>query len=402
MIIYTAASRGMEIIMAKKILKLIMINIIVLLGLLMFLNFSVIVLYQGYQVYKNAFSSNNNYNPVALPNYETIDWAHKHFQELDALKSEYRSYIGWRMLAYQGETININKQGIRITPQSELASQESPLVVFLGGSTMWGYGVDDKNTIPALFSEISDGRFRTFNLSAFGYRAFQGYIFLTMQINEGLKPYIIISYDGVNEGLFGFYSELEATSTERESQIRSLMKDRDSREETHNFLSFRNFFLGPITAFITQLKLKYGFIDKEEKENDFYDLSQERTERVARALLDSWMSTKVLAEENGALFMCVLQPNAGVGNPNLEHLGGTTNSKFLERYRYLYPMILKLIQHPDYKELSNYFIDLSDIFNGNECIYIDYNGHVSPNGNKIVAEVLYEYLQNMIQKRKEK
>lgn len=377
----------------------------------MFLNITAIVVYQGYQVYKNVINIDNSDNLAALnidksdnlaalPNYENIDWAYKYFQELGEQKAEYRSYIGWRSLAYQGDTININKQGIRITPQSEFASKESPLVVFLGGSTMWGFGADDKNTIPALFSKISDGQFRTLNLGDGAYRAFQGYIFLTMQINEGLKPDIVISYDGYNEGWIGFRSEQEATSHDRESQIRSLMKGQDSLDK-HD-LSFRDFFLGPITAFITKLKLTYVYRYKEDKDDFMYDLSQERTERVARALLDSWMLTKVLAEQNGALFVCVLQPNAAVGHPNLEHL--KIDSKSLEPYlnQYLYPMVLKLLQHPDYKELSNYFIDLSGIFEGNERIYIDYYGHVSPNGNKIVAKILYEYLQNIKPKIKEK
>ena len=51
-----------------------------------------------------------------------------------------------------------------MTPQSEFATAKSPLVVFLGGSTMWGTGVDDANTIPALFAKIAEGRYRAMNL----------------------------------------------------------------------------------------------------------------------------------------------------------------------------------------------------------------------------------------------
>ena len=45
-----------------------------------------------------------------------------------------------------------------------------------------------------------------------------------MQINEGLKLDIVISYDGFNEGWIGFRFELEATSYEREQD--SLLNER--------------------------------------------------------------------------------------------------------------------------------------------------------------------------------
>ena len=61
-------------------------------------------------------------------------------------------------------------------------------------------------------------------------------------------------------------------------------------------------------------------------------------------------------------------------------------------------MILKILQNPDYKELPSYFIDLSDALDGDEQIYID-TCHLSPNGNKIIAKILYEYIQDITQKR---
>jgi hypothetical protein len=107
-----------------------------------------------------------------LPNYENIEWAAKYFEESLELRAEYRSYIGWRSLAYSGETINIDPQGRRITPQHEATERNSPVVVFLGGSAMWGIGSDDHNTIPALFAEMSNGAYATTNLGEFNYNAF--------------------------------------------------------------------------------------------------------------------------------------------------------------------------------------------------------------------------------------
>lgn len=383
----------------KRVLKLIAINIFVLILFLLLLNFGAIVIYQSYQVYMNS----RNDTEVAtlgdkrygLPNYENIDWARKHFQEFGALPAEYRSYIGWRRLDYSGETININEDGIRYTPQ--ITTDNCPLVVFLGGSTIWGTGSDDKNTIPALFSKVSQGKYRTLNYGESGYNAFQGYLFLKLKIIEGVNPNIVISYDGVNEHQ-SFRSELRPFSHSRERQIINRMKGADSF--SHSVLTLRHFFLKPIVEFISLLKNRYNSLNISKKETR-YDFSEERTEGVAIALLESWIATKNLAEKHGAKFIAVLQPNAGVGKPRVDHLKVSTSRdghydldlERLEVFDHLYPMVLKLINTPRYAELKDSFIDLSNVFDSDELYYID-SYHVSPNGNKVVASYLFDYLNN--------
>ena len=182
-----------------KFLKLAAVNILVFLGILIFLNLTAISIYQ--LSHFRIFPRTHRYPRARLPNYKNIEWARTYFKEFGELQSEYRSYIGWRRLPYRGQTINIDEQGIRVTPQSELATAKSPLVVFLGGSSMWGTGVDDANTIPALFAKIVQGRYRAMNLAEAGYNAFQGYLFLKLQIINGLIPDIVVSYDGVNDAL---------------------------------------------------------------------------------------------------------------------------------------------------------------------------------------------------------
>jgi hypothetical protein len=151
-------------------------------------------------------------------------------------------------------------------------------------------------------------------------------------------------------------------------------------------LSFSHFFLNPLKSFIS-LKVKH--------KNKTSDLSQERIEQQAKALLESWLSTKDLAEKNGAGFIAVLQNNAAIGKPNLEHLrlDKDKDEELLKLYKLFYPAVLKLLQTPQYQELSNHVIILTDAFDLEEYIYID-NCHVSPNGNKIIAAKIYNYITN--------
>ena len=368
----------------NRYLKLIVINIFIFIGLLYVLNLSVLLIYHGNQSIKLLTGDINN-EIASLPNYKHIAWAKRYWQEDNELKTEYKSYIEWRRLPYKGETININGQGIRNTPQSEWATEKSPLVVFLGGSTMWGTGVNDANTIPAFFANIANGRYRTVNLAETAYSAFQGYLFLEMQMIKGLKPDIVVSYDGVNDGM-SLKSGLGPFSHIKEDQIRAAIQGIDRQDEKD--LSFRQFFLGPLEYYIAHIL----------KPKNLFDLRQERIEQTAQALLESWLATKSLSQKHGAEFIAVLQPNAAVGKPYLEHLD--LNEERLKVYRHFYPAILKLLQNPKYKDLSGNVLILTDAFDLKDYIYIDFC-HVTPNGNKIIAEKIYNHIKNSMTNRKE-
>jgi len=373
-----------------KLLRLVAVNILVFLGILLFLNFTAILTYQAYKMVKpGGFTDTRS----ELLNYKNIEWAHKHFEEFNKLPAEYRSYIGWRRLPYKGQTININDQGIRSTPQSELATETSPLVVFLGGSTMWGTGSDDRNTIPAHFADIAHGDYRAINLGESGYNAFQGYLILKLQIMGGLTPNIVVSYDGVNEA-GALNPERRPFSHARENQIRTIMKEQDV--DGGGVLSFKHFFLKPLQLFIDKFSLNFKskFFSKNEPYS-IYHVDQKRVEQVAIGLLESWLSTKHLAEENSADFIGILQPNGYFGNPRLDHLDLNVDEfhQWHHQYRTLYTAILELLKDPRYKELSGSILDFTGVFDRDEYIYIDF-AHVSPNGNRIIAEKIYNHIIN--------
>ena len=365
----------------KPFLKLIAINILVTLGALLLLNLATISMYKVYKVYKVLQSL--IVDPRArLPNYENIEWAAKYFQEFKKIPVEYQSYVGWRRSPYEGQTTHIDEHGIRNTPQHSLADPASPLVVFLGGSTIWGAGSDDSNTIPALFSAVAKGKYRSMNLGETAYDAFQGYLFLRLQtMKKGLRPDIVVSYDGVNE-IYNLLRGSRVFSHYRENEIRSIIKIRGGNIPE---LTYKHFFFKPLQTFISK-SIRYinSYLYKNR-----YDLKEKRVEDVARKLLESWLLTKGLAEEHGADFIAVLQPNAGLGRPVTNHLKLDADS--LEAYRSLYAGILRLLQSPAYRELSNKVLVLTDAFDRDEYIYID-PAHVSPNGNRIIAEKIYNHL----------
>lgn len=363
-----------------KVIKTILINIAVLLGLLFCVNLVVISIYQ----LRSATEDKSDLRG-SLPNYKDISWAKKHFEEFNQLKSDYKSYVGWRRPAFKGETVNIDEKGIRYTPQSPNINDSSAMVVFLGGSTMWGTGTDDAHTIPALFAQHGEGKYRVLNLGEAGYRSQQEAYLLNLQLNQGLTPKIVVSYDGVNE-LAGFRNELsDVYAHQYETVFRQAIISQ--RSGNNKELSFSGFFFGPVQA-----ALGMWLKGKQTKSTDFYDLSAQRTEAVAKALLDSWMLTLTLAESKGAYFLAILQPNVKTGTPKTDHL--KLDQIHLKPYELLYPAIVKMLEQPAYQPLKGHFLDLTQALNVQEPVYIDFC-HLSPNGNQIIANKIYDHLQKI-------
>jgi len=69
------------------------------------------------------------------------------------------------------------------------------------------------------------------------------------------------------------------------------------------------------------------------------------------------------------------------------------------RYQDLYADIRLILKEPKYTELSSNILDLTSAFDGDEYIYID-DIHVSPNGNRIIADRIYKFILLMNQKQK--
>ena len=68
---------------------------------------------------------------------------------------------------------------------------------FFGGSTMAGSGVDDLNTIPSLYSKLTNENVINFGVP--GWNSRQSLNLLINLLSAGYKPSKVIFYDGINE-----------------------------------------------------------------------------------------------------------------------------------------------------------------------------------------------------------
>lgn len=367
----------------RNAVRYIAINFVVFVALLLLLNVLAITFYQGLQAYRTAMNPPDTSDPRArLPNYAGVNWADTHFSELSAAGVEYQSFYGWRRLPFDGQTITVDERGIRPTPGAANPDSDAPLVVFLGGSTMWGEGADNENTIPAHFTRNADMPLRVENLGESAYTAFQGYLFLRFRMLDGWRPDLVISYDGINNVGGLCRAANRAFGHGRELQMREAMRGLD-RSPIPDGLKLTYFIL-PLKELISRLLARansgwsdpYRLVCHE-------DLS--RAIDVARHLLDSWVTTKQMVEVHGGHFVAVLQPVAYLGTPTVDHL--SLDPIRQRNHEAVYELVRDLLGAPEYEALREHFVDLTDAFDDAGYTYID-SGHLSPEGNDIIAQRL--------------
>ena len=316
---------------------------------------------------------------TSLPNYKGIRWAKDHF--IDAAKSQlnYKSFCGWRSQAQQSKTINIDSFGIRQTVHPYLLKNIRKSIVFLGGSAMWGMGANDANTIPSLFvNRLNKDTIEAFNFGDNGYTAYQSYQFLQLQLLSGLKPNLVISYDGINNIIPENKVMFEHPW---ESQIRALINSERTKK-------YGPYSLKSTRILIQKVKKRLGFSKKRNLDFESINIKESALE-----LLESWLLLKKTCESEKIPFICMLQPNIYVGKPILNHLPiEILQTRPINSYHY-YKTLLTLMETEKYASLKSNFIDLTVIFDNIPNIYIDFC-HVSPQGNTLVVEALISYLEN--------
>ena len=114
------------------------------------------------------------------------------------LHFHYVPLLGFVEGAITSRFVNIDQSGIRSngkTPRDVTAMQDA--IWFLGGSTALGYGIADRETIPAQLEEIT-GR-PVINLGVRGNAAAMETRLMTHYLRIGYRPALVIFLDGINE-----------------------------------------------------------------------------------------------------------------------------------------------------------------------------------------------------------
>ena len=373
----------------KKISKVISINITIF-GILLI---SPALFYRLYLKLKPVFSKQLNQlsDPRAFyPTYSNKEFSLELFNEFSKTPSKYMSFIGWRIKKVNFKYTNIS--GPYNTRKSKGESINNS-VWFFGGSTMWGTGASDMQTIPSHFNSITN--IPVYNFGEIGWTSRQSLNQLINAIGDGNNPSVVLFHDGVNDVIHQCRSELKSVpSHSRERQLQKLTGG------TVIFFKHKliKFILSPYIAFANKFNINYSSGDSVNLKQFDCDTNKAKARSVAQHLVNNWRTVYSLSKTHNFKFYGVLQPTLFSTETNSEYLSYNQVKKHPEykrQYNAVYPLILEEISRNCEldKEICSFMIDGSDWLDGNNNIFID-DCHLNSLGNRIIAQRLKSLIKN--------
>lgn len=223
---------------------------------------------------------------------------------------QYAPYMGFREKARSGKYVNVSPEGFRYSLNKNASLKEDGVNIYVfGGSSGFGYGVDDASNIPAhmqkLFLKKYPGKkINVFNFGVASYWSSLEFEWFATLMREGHVPNIAVFIDGYNEGFFNaplYTKEMTALFNAKSNGFLPLGKLTIAELPVINLLS-------------RTLKVKTAPLDNL---SSFGRPSP--SESVARYRLNKKLIT-VLASEYGVRAYFFIQPVVGYRNKFRTHL----------------------------------------------------------------------------------
>lgn len=423
----------------KSILKIILVNVLVLfvlvvIGSLALRSYFYWVDYNDTEKLDLSIKDfNTNTIRATYPVYDDMDLesAIKVFKDYAGPISTYYPFLGWRRNSYVGETVNIDKI---LRTRISINHKIDDSIWFFGGSTMWGTGSDDNNTIPSHFASLTGEN--VLNLGESSFLSFQEYIQLSMLLAKGLKPKKVIFYDGVNDSYYCNTNNTQFPTHSRvgkwtsyisgypriKAKYKKLLKKQKSNELTDSIRNnirnlyvyvtspydevYQQFFSKKVIGntrvsknnkFNTDTKMSM-YIQKNKYKN--CDVSKDKLKKASSTTVNTWLMVHDLLSAIGVEFKVFLQPTSQISRNslNLDYLIDKKKQLIADEeksYKAQYEAVKKewYLKCGSHKACDS-FHDISGVFNNlNENIYID-AVHVGPRGNEIVAKAMQKTIMS--------
>jgi lysophospholipase L1-like esterase len=133
---------------------------------------------------------------------------HQLLEDTWSLRMIFDSYTHFtEQRSYKTKYVNISPYGFRETKHRLIWPPDNSHlnIFFFGGSTTFGYGVADNETIPAYFHEFAakdqKEKVSTYNFGRGFYFSTQEQILLNKFLEENIQPDLVVFLDGINDFL---------------------------------------------------------------------------------------------------------------------------------------------------------------------------------------------------------
>jgi lysophospholipase L1-like esterase len=338
------------------------------------------------------------------PPYQGYPWAQAFWNEellrrASAKTSRYVPFLIWGERPWHSNYINVDESTVgnlrrTLNPSSPTCNQTQRKVIWMfGGSTLFGMGVPDAETIPSLLSrELNSARTGCFvivNLGMEGYLTNQELIFLVENLKTEQRPDVAIFYDGVNEAYAAAAPGIPGMPTPH-------LEFQFIKGRVEGSLGGALDFLRDSNSFQLARAIAARF-----RRNDSSVPAAEATAR-AKAALDNYQTNirvlRRLAQAYNFKVFFFWQPSLASGNKPLTPLeqqfqrdsSGSSQANSLA--------ILKAVNEEAARRSvpGGDFIYLGEVFDSvQEPIYIDNLMHLGPRGNQIMAHAIAKSLDNL-------
>ena len=279
-------------------------------------------------------------------------------------------------------TININSYGIR-GPEFPIDKPDNTYrIIIVGGSTTFGHGASsDDTTMPAFIQKKFDSENIPMDVHVInaGVNSLYSFTEIYHIKNKLMKfePDFIINYGGAND----------ADLYIPEPIVRS---EQDFKEEESSF-KFRNY-----PQYRTPFAIFSIFFAQEYKEENFAERINP-TENVVPAWKDRWIELCKDFKDSNTKIAIFVQPGLGTGNKEFSQVEKLYSQGWTDHeFRTLKNLDGFAKSLPELGKHCDYVSDVRDTFDDHAIpIYWD-RFHVTDNGNKIVADRLFEEIYPLV------
>ncbi len=306
-------------------------------------------------------------------------------------KLEYHPYTQVMHTSYSGKYVNISKEGFRyIKKQASWPPSEKNINVFIfGGSTTYGAGVADHQTIASQLQEQLRDKMEDIAIYNFGVGSFystQERIFLEILLEKGFNPDVVIFIDGINDLSYDYAPTKISTQTKKTQKLTEMFKTQGSlRHEKIILKEIKDIFTRlPVNRAVASVMRKIS--NKETKDADASEdneLSDENLKLTIQRYLINKKIIESIAMNFGFKTLFIWQPTPTYKYERKKHLFypygmGSRASKG-------YELMQKLVDEK-HEALQKNFLDLSSLQEAEEGnLYVD-AVHYTPYFNNVIAK----------------
>ena len=301
---------------------------------------------------------------------------------------KYTPFIEFREEPRLGKFVAVSEIGNRCN-QNDLNKCSGPLggtdeIWIFGGSTSFGYGVKNDETIAAYLEKFYQGKKNIINFGNGHFYSTQERIFFQNLLTYLDPPYAAIFIDGAND--FGRWGDVDETVYS--STIRNNLEKKD----------FGNIFIHWLKERITRLNvyrlIQQNFSNKNKKITKLVEsaVSEEKVKQLIQRFKQNHKINVAVGSSYGIIILTVLQPV-----PIYEY--SYALSKFPKDYANIkekkssnIKLAYKLLSDEENSiKKSKFFLDLKN-FKIDDAMYVD-TFHYSPKFNNAIAREIFNFLK---------